>query len=477
MKTHRARVGLVGIGLEAYWKQFSGLEQRLRSYVTKVAEKISVMDVEVIDLGLVDTAAKGAEVGHRLRREDLDILVIYATTYALSSSVLPMIQRARIPVLLLNLQPDRAIDYSAFNALGDRTKMTGEWLAWCATCPVPEIANVMRRAGISVHQITGVLQDDPECWNEIADWMSAANVVAALMANRIGLLGHYYSGMLDIYTDVTALCITFGGVVEILEVDKLSALRDAVTQSEISMRVQQFQTHFEVESGCASKELERAARTSVALDRLIAQNELTALAYYYEGTGVPANEDTMSSIILGTSMLTARGVPVAGEYEVKNVLAMKILDTLGAGGSFTEFYAIDFKDDVVLMGHDGPGHIGIAEGKTLVRPLDVYHGKVGRGLSVEMSVRNGLVTLLSVVEDPANGKFLLLIAEATVEAGPRLEIGNTNSRFRFSLGARGFIKEWNAHGPAHHCAVGVGHRAAELEKVAALLNIKAVRVC
>jgi L-arabinose isomerase len=477
MKTHRARVGLVGIGLEAYWKQFSGLEQRLRSYVTKVAEKISVMDVEVIDLGLVDTAAKGAEVGHRLRREDLDILVIYATTYALSSSVLPMIQRARIPVLLLNLQPDRAIDYSAFNALGDRTKMTGEWLAWCATCPVPEIANVMRRAGISVHQITGVLQDDPECWNEIADWMSAANVVAALMANRIGLLGHYYSGMLDIYTDVTALCITFGGVVEILEVDKLSALRDAVTQSEISMRVQQFQTHFSVESGCASKELERAARTSVALDRLIAQNELTALAYYYEGTGVPANEDTMSSIILGTSMLTARGVPVAGEYEVKNVLAMKILDTLGAGGSFTEFYAIDFKDDVVLMGHDGPGHIGIAEGKTLVRPLDVYHGKVGRGLSVEMSVRNGLVTLLSVVEDPANGKFLLLIAEATVEAGPRLEIGNTNSRFRFSLGARGFIKEWNAHGPAHHCAVGVGHRAAELEKVAALLNIKAVRVC
>jgi L-arabinose isomerase len=477
MKTHRARVGLVGIGLEAYWKQFSGLEQRLRSYVTKVAEKISVMDVEVIDLGLVDTAAKGAEVGHRLRREDLDILVIYATTYALSSSVLPMIQRARIPVLLLNLQPDRAIDYSAFNALGDRTKMTGEWLAWCATCPVPEIANVMRRAGISVHQITGVLQDDPECWNELADWMSAANVVAALMANRIGLLGHYYSGMLDIYTDVTALCITFGGVVEILEVDKLSALRDAVTQSEISMRVQQFQTHFSVESGCASKELERAARTSVALDRLIAQNELTALAYYYEGTGVPANEDTMSSIILGTSMLTARGVPVAGEYEVKNVLAMKILDTLGAGGSFTEFYAIDFKDDVVLMGHDGPGHIGIAEGKTLVRPLDVYHGKVGRGLSVEMSVRNGLVTLLSVVEDPANGKFLLLIAEATVEAGPRLEIGNTNSRFRFSLGARGFIKEWNAHGPAHHCAVGVGHRAAELEKVAALLNIKAVRVC
>ena len=477
MKTHRARVGLIGIGLEAYWQQFAGLEGRLRGYVTTVGEKISTNGVEVINLGLVDTPAKGADAGHRLRREDVDILVIYATTYALSSSVLPMVQRARVPVLLLNLQPGLAIDYAAFNALGDRTRMTGEWLAWCATCSVPEIANVMRRAGIAVHQITGVVENDPDCWNEIAQWMKAVNVVAALAANRVGMLGHYYSGMLDIYTDVTGLCITFGGVVEMLEVDDLSALRDAVTQSEISMRVQEFRSHFDVESGCPSSELERAARTSVALDRLVARNELTALAYYYKGTGVPANEDTMSSIILGTSMLTARGVPVAGEYEVKNVLAMKIMDTLGAGGSFTEFYAIDFKDDVVLMGHDGPGHIGIAEGKTLVRPLDVYHGKVGHGLSVEMSVRNGPVTLLSVVEDPAGGKFLLLIAEGVVEAGPRLAIGNTNSRFRFSLGARGFVNEWIAHGPAHHCAVGVGHRAAELEKVAALLGIKAVRVC
>ncbi|HTV08275.1 MAG TPA: hypothetical protein VMD97_04440 [Candidatus Aquilonibacter sp.] len=477
MNTSRTRVGLAGIGLEAYWPQFAGLEERLRGYVAKAAEKISAMGVEVVDLGMVDTAQKGVEAGHRLRREDVDILVIYAMTYALSSSVLPMIQRARVPVLLLNLQPDLAIDYAAFNALRDRTRMTGEWLAWCGTCPVPEIANVMRRAGISVHQVTGVLEDDPDCWIEIEQWMRAANVVATLAANRIGLLGHYYSGMLDIYTDVTALCITFGGVVEMLEVDELSALREQVTQEEIGLRVREFQSHFAVESGCASSELERAARTSVALDRMVEQNELTALAYYHKGTGVPANEDTMSSIILGTSLLTARGVPVAGEYEVKNVLAMKIMDRLGAGGSFTEFYALDLRDDVVLMGHDGPGHTGIAEGKPLVRPLDVYHGKVGRGLSVEMSVRNGPVTLLSVVEDPGTGKFLLLIAEGIVESGPRLEIGNTNSRFRFSLGARGFVNAWNAQGPAHHCAVGVGHHAEELEKIAALLDIKAVRVC
>lgn len=471
------RVAVAGIGLDAYWPQFVGLHARLSNYVTLVAEKIRQSGAEVVNLGLIDNAQKGTAAGHTLRREDVDLLVIHATTYALSATVLPMVQRARIPVLLLNLQPDAAIDYNAFNQLPDRTAMTGEWLAWCATCPVPEIANVMRRAGIAVHQVTGVLEDDPECWRAIAEWIQAAKVVETLRENRIGLMGHYYSGMLDIYTDLTHLCITFGGTVDMLEVDELSALRCATTPQEIAARVHEFEDHFDLDATCESSELERAARTSVALDRFAAQYQLTSLAYYYKGTGVAANEDTMSSIILGTSLLTARGLPVAGEYEIKNVIAMKIMDTLGAGGSFTEFYALDLKDDVVLMGHDGPGHIGIAEGKTLVRPLTVYHGKVGSGLSVEMSVRPGPVTLLSVVEDPADRSFLFLIAEGTVEAGPRLQIGNTNSRFRFSLGARGFVDAWNAHGPAHHCAVGVGHLAGQLQKVAALMSIRSIQIC
>ena len=476
MTKQRARVGLVGLGLKAYWAQFEGLEGRLTGYVDKVAEKIGRDGVEVVNLGLIDTPQKGMQAGHQLRREDVDLLVIYATTYALSSTVLPMVQRAKVPVILLNLQPKAAIDYANFNRLKDRTAMTGEWLAYCAACPIPEIANVFRRAGIRFHQVTGILEDDPVCWQEIGEWMQAANVVQALAHNRVGLMGHYYSGMMDIVTDLTAVCAHFGGHFEMLEVDALSHLREQVSEDEVAARVREMEAHFDVQADCSAFEMKRAAKTSVALDRMVAGNELTSMAYFYSGSGNAANEDTMSSIILGTSLLTARGVPVAGEYEVKNVLAMKIMDELGAGGSFTEFYAMDFSDDVVLMGHDGPGHIGIAEGKCKVRPLEVYHGKVGSGLSVEMSVRYGPVTILSVVEDGAGG-FLLLIAEGMCESGPTLEIGNTNSRYRFSVGARGFMNAWDGHGPAHHCAAGVGHVAGRLEKVAALLGIRAVRVC
>jgi L-arabinose isomerase len=288
-------------------------------------------------------------------------------------------------------------------------------------------------------------------------------------------MGHYYGGMLDVYSDLTLECTTFGGHVELLEVDELSALREGVAASQVEERVAYFREAFDVETDCSCEELARAARTSVALDQLVERHRLGSLAYYYMGTGNAANEDAITSIILGTSLLTARHIPVAGECEVKNAQAMKILDAFGAGGSFTEYYATDYAHDVVLMGHDGPGHLAIAEGKIRVRPLEVYHGKVGRGLSVEMSVRHGPVTLLSVVE--TGGRIKLLTAEAESVAGPILSIGNTNSRYRFPIGARRFINAWNSQGPAHHCAIGVGHIADKIAKFGALLGVETVQVC
>jgi L-arabinose isomerase len=476
MQRPSLRVGLFGIGLVNYWSQFAGLEERLANYLERVAEKLRRPTVEIVNLGLIDTSEKAEEAGHRFRRADVDLIFLHVTTYALSSTVLPVVRRAKVPVIILNLQPEAAIDYESFNRMGDRTAMTGEWLAFCAACPVPEIANVFNRTGVAFHQITGMLGEDPECWREVDEWIEAAQVASVMEHNRLGVMGHYYSGMLDIYSDLTKQCAWFGGHVEIVEVDELAGLRREVPTGEIAGRVAHFYEAFDVQADCSEAELERAARTSVALDRLVDRYRLGSLAYFYLGTGNADNEEAISSIILGNSLLTARGVPAAGEMEIKNVQAMKIMDSFGAGGSFTEYYAIDFNDDVVLMGHDGPGHMAIAEGKTKVRPLQVYHGKVGRGLSVEMSVKHGPVTLLSVV-DARDGQLKMLAAEGESVAGPILEIGNTNSRYRFPIGARRFVNDWNAHGPAHHCAIGVGHLTGKLKKLAALLQIEITQVC
>lgn len=476
MNDNALRIGLFGIGLNSYWPQFKGLKARLQGYLGRVATKLRRPGVEVVNLGLIDTPEKALEAGHQFRRADVDLIVLHVTTYALSSTVLPVVRRANVPVIILNLQPAAAIDYVRFNSMGDRTRMTEEWLAHCSACSVPEIANVFNRARIPFHQVTGMIDDDPECWREVGEWVEAARVVHVMEHNRLGVMGHYYCGMLDIYSDLTLQCASFGGHVEIVEVDELAALRKDVSAAQIRSRVAEFRRVFDIQPDCPKAELERAARTSVALDRLAKSHALGSLAYYYMGTGNSENEDAISSIILGTSLLTGRGIPVAGELEIKNVQAMKILDSFGVGGSFTEYYAMDFHDDIVLMGHDGPGHIRIAEGKTKVRPLRVYHGKVGRGLSVEMSVKHGPVTLLSVVQT-ADGRLKLLVAEAESEAGSILEIGNTNSRYRFSVGARKFVESWNAHGPAHHCAVGVGHLAPKIEKLGQLLGMEVACVC
>jgi L-arabinose isomerase len=469
------RVGLFAIGLDAYWKQFEGLQQRLTGYAEQVAQRLGRPGVEIVNLGLIDSPEKAAEAGHAFRRADVDLLFLYVTTYALSSTVLPVVRRVRVPVIILNLSPGATIDYASFNAMSDRGKMTGEWLAYCQACPVPEISNVFRRCNIPFFQVTGILENDPPAWNEINEWLGAAQVANLMEHNRLGVMGHYYGGMLDVYSDLTLQCATFGGHVEIVEVDELAALRGEVSTAEIQRRRSDFLEAFDIQSDCPADELDRAARTSVALDRLVERHNLGSLAYYYSGSGNPANEDGISSIILGTSLLTARGIPVAGECEIKNAQAMKIMDGFGAGGSFTEFYGIDFADDILLMGHDGPGHLAIAASKIKVRPLKVFHGKVGRGLSVEMSVKHGPVTLLSIVESV--GRLKLLTAEAESVPGPILELGNTNSRYRFKMGARQFFDAWTAQGPAHHCAVGIGHLASKIEKLGALLGIEAMRVC
>lgn len=471
----KINIGLFGVGLNTYWPQFNGLLDKLLGYQKTIAEKLETYEVNIIDAGLVDSPTKAIEAAEVLKKGDVEIVFLFISTYALSSTVLPVAQRLKVPVIILNLQPAAAIDYEAFNKLGDRGKMTGEWLGYCQACSVPEIASVFNKTNIQYDIVSGYLQETA-AWKEIENWVDAARVAHVMRNNRMGILGHYYNGMLDVYSDTTRQSTTFGTHIALLEMCELKELRDHVSIKEIENKLLEFNEMFEVSEECEQAELVRAAQTSVALDKLTAAHNLGSLAYYYEGTNGNEYENIVTSIIAGNTLLTGKNIPVAGECEVKNVQAMKMMDALGAGGSFSEFYAMDFNDDVVLLGHDGPAHFAIAEGRVQLVPLSVYHGKPGKGLSIQMTVKHGPVTLLSVVETK-DGKILLLTAEAYSVAGPVLQIGNTNSRYKFSIPAKQFINKWSKVGPSHHCAIGVGHFADTIEKLGLLLGLEVIKIC
>jgi L-arabinose isomerase len=468
------RVGVFGIGLDTYWGQFKGLKPRLEGYLASIEKNLTRPGIEVVSGGLVDNIDKARDVATLMKTRNVRIVFLYVSTYALSSTVLPVVRDANVPVIILNLQPDAQLDYAKFNALGDRGVMTGEWLAWCQACAVPEVANVCLKAGLQFHPVTGTL-NDPASWAEVGEWLDAVRVADVMRSNRMGILGHYYNGMLDVYSDAALQSVVFGTHIEHLEIDQIKVYRRDVKSDAVKAKIREIRESFRVLPECTDAEVERAAKTACALDHLVVEKRLGSLAYYYEGSPGSEEEDIVTSVIAGNSLLTAHHVPVAGECEVKNVQAMKIMDAFGAGGSFSEFYLMDFKDDVVLLGHDGPGHIGIAEGKPILRPLGVFHGKPGNGLSVEMKVKNGPVTILAVVQTPA-GKIKLLTAEGESVPGPIMEIGNTNSRYRFPCGARAFVDRWSTEGPAHHCAIGTGHIASRIKKLATLVGAEFVEI-
>ena len=467
------KAGIFSIGLDTYWPQFDGLLDNLNGYHAQIRNRIAGMGIELIDAGMVDNVKKASGAATLFKQQDVEVIFLFISTYALSSTVLPVVQKAKVPVVMLNLQPVAQLDYEAFNALGDRGTMTGVWLEHCQSCSVPELACVFNRTGIDYHVVTGYLQE-AEAWQEIEDWVDAAKVAAGMRENRVGVLGHYYCGMLDVYSDLTQQSATFGNHFELLEMCELNELRKAVTADEIATKVTEFNEKFEVSSECEQSEIERAAQTSVALDKLIDAHNLGSMAYYYEGAG--DYENIVTSVIAGNTLLTGRNIPIAGECEVKNVQAMKIMDLFGVGGSFSELYLSDFVDDVVYLGHDGPAHFAISQGSVALVPLSVYHGKPGKGLSIQMTVQHGPVTLLSVVQR-GDGSVLLQVAEGESVAGPILQIGNTNSRYKFSISAKQFMNDWSKGGPAHHCAIGVGHIGDKLDKLGALLGVDVNQVC
>jgi L-arabinose isomerase len=483
------RIGLYSAGLRAYWEQFPGLRERLIAYGQFIEQRLATWG-QVYNYGLVDTEGAGHQAGEWLQANNVDLVFCHSATYSTSSTVLPVHQLCKAPVVFLNLQPTARIDYAR--------STTGEWLAHCGTCPVPEFANTFQRAGIPFRVVNGRLGLDatpaisltdeitntrPEAlraWREIEGWARAAAVRRTLQHSRFGFLGNTYSGMLDMYSDFTMIQAQTGLHVEVLEINDLARLLKDVTAGEIQAKRTEVLDMFEISGDSPSdpiarkpteEQMEWSCMVAAAQERLVREYDLDALCYYYHGAPGEADEKLQAGFIVGHSLLTARGIPCAGEGDLKTAVAMKICDILNTGGSYSEIVVVDYVDETILLGHDGPFHIAIADGKPILRGMGLYHGKQGTGVSVEAKVQTGPITTLNVTQTGA-GKLKLIISEAASTAGPTMQIGNTQTPVKFRTHPDDYLTRWFAEAPTHHCAMAIGHNAALFQKVGELMQIE-----
>ena len=475
-KKRTANIGIFGVGFNKYWSQFDGLLDELTGKLNVFIDRIKAHEVQVTSFGIADDAASAYAILPKLRAADLDLVFCHMLTYATSASFGAIIRGLDIPLVLVALQPLKALDYS--NA--------STYMQLCNDdfCAVPEFTGVAIRMGKKPPPvILGTLEDDPTADREISQWCDIAMVLHDLKRARIGHFGHPIENMLDMQTDHTALTAAFGCHIVQTEADELLKLQRTVTETEITDKKTQILDLFEtpdpksdpITEKLTEKDLHVAARVAVVLDKFIDIYNLDALAYYYEGEKGSPMRELVTNLIVGNSLLTAAGFPMCGESDLKTCVAMLIMDCLDIGGSFAEFHPIDFNEGFVLVGHDGPHHINIAEGKPVLRSLSKYHGKPGTGAGVEFKIKEGPITILSI-GITASGRFKFILAEGESMRGPIPPTGNTNTRGFFKPDIRSFLKKWVAEGPTHHFALGVGHHANTIQQIAEILNLESVIV-
>ena len=475
-KPRTANVGVFGVGHHTYWGQFEGLLDEMHRKLDRFIQKVAARGVDVTNFGMVDEAKSAYALLPRLKAANLDLVFCDMLTYATSSTFGIIIRELGVPIVLAALQPLRALDYSKAS--------TYMQLSNDDFCSVPEFTGVAIRMGKKPPPvILGTLDDDPVADAEIARWCDISMVLHDLKGARIGHFGHVLESMLDMHSDPTALTAAFGCHIVQTEPDDLLRLERAVTDREIDGKRAQILEMFDtpdpgsdpITRRLRDEDLHVASRVAVALDRFVEEFQLDGLAYYHEGEEGSPVRTLVSNLIVGNSLLTAAGFPMCGESDLKTCIAMLIMDRLDIGGSFAEFHPIDFNEGFVLVGHDGPHHINIAEGKPVLRSLLKYHGKPGSGASVEFKIKEGPITMLSIGLT-AQGRFKFVIAEGQSVRGPIPPTGNTNTRGFFEPDVRTFLTRWVAEGPTHHFALGVGHCAESIDQIAGILEVESTVV-
>ena len=460
----KARVGVFSIALGAYLPQFPSLVPEFEAQYE--AFKKTIPDtVDVIDGGLITTKEQSQAAGDKFRAADVDLVFMQLLTYATSYNMLPAIRDLDVPVILVNVQKLKALDY-------DHTDIAS-WLGEGYACgAVGESAADLQRFGKRFDVITGVVEGgDPSVQHEIEDWCKAAQVRRRFRDTNIAQIGRPYPGMMDLYIDETNLYRRMFLYTKQFDWEKMWAIADNITdEAAIRAKAEDILNTFDVEGGGSIEEVWEMAKYVVAFEQWVKDEKLGLIASHYDGFAQGKAGVLDSMLIPAFSMLIKQGTACAVEGDMKVAMGMSILSTIAGEGQLAEMYSIDFNDDMAIIGHSGSGDFRISGKKPTMKIVKVFHGKTGGGYLTQFYPRLGPVTYLAITQD-GDGNFKFIAAEAENIDGKVLSIGDTNNRVKFTCGAREFVNRWSLAGPTHHFAEATGRHIDTIIKVAKVLNV------
>lgn len=453
------KIGLLPTGHFYYWPQFPNLKEMGMKMYRKLLSLLNER-ADIVAPDLVDTFEKGEEAARLFKAEDVDMILIFPLGYTTSMQIVPVARELNVPIRILNAHEDSSYDYTKAD--------TAIYLHHEGVCCIPEYAGALVNLGRKFRVRTGFF-GQPRLWEELeADFRGAA-AAKFFKSMNIGLIGEVYTHMSDMPIDEHRLLRATGKLLKRPEVEEIEEAFHRVTEEQLEDMYRQFRTLYEVDKTVTNEHMRFSAQLAVAYDEVIRKHDIFAFGYYWWGEKEHITQLRAQSN-LAVSRLAALGRPGVTEGDVKSAMAVKLMDLLGAGGMFVEFFSMNFDEEFILMGHDGPSNINMAEGRPRLQHLKVHHGKSGHGLGIDFDICEGPVTLLNLTQFNAGDTFKLVYSIGEIIPGPILGIGNPNCRVRVSRPIHEFMDAWCQQGPSHHIAIGYGDRSRELEIFADALN-------
>lgn len=470
----RANVGIMLCGHKEYWPQFPGMKEAMIEYAKNFEDLVRATGVNLLPPIFVDTVEDSYRAGIEFKERDIDLLFVYLTTYVASGRYMQGALAAECPVVIVGVQNKIQIEGMTMQNL----------TASGSPCPLPEAYSAFMRCGRpAAGVIFDYMEGNPRAQKEVDEWCRAANALRAFKGAIFGYMGHSYEGMLDMNFDPTAVTRAVGAHVRFVEMCELVEYIEKCNEAELQDKLDEIDRTF-VRLGKSydrtTKDIEDAdivwaARVAVGLDKLIYNNNLSGFAYYYMGENNSIYERTASNLMVGNSLMTTNGISMAGEGDMKTCLAMYLTSALGCGGSFAELCLVNWENDTMIVGHDGPHDIRISDKKPTIRGLSIQHGKKGYGVSVEFSIKHGPMTMVAMAQD-MNGRYYLVTAEGESREGWVPPVGNTLTNAYFGEDIHQFMLDWTMSGVAHHASLAIGHCAGMVDKFGKLMGLEVVKI-